>query len=152
MKPYFDGTKSCKTLIRLRAAVLGVLTIGAFVAEGKDGDRAGTVRRPRERVFHQNRSDRNADQDSCDCHGQGNQMPARTPLRPGRYDLWVGVFERQRLQAANLRTTIEVPDLGGALSVGSALSPGADAGREHLQQVRRWRRNKLTKVFRTFTL
>ena len=46
---------------------------------------------------------------------------ARTPLRPGRYDLWVGVFERQRLQAANLRTTIEVPDLGGALSVSSII-------------------------------
>lgn len=43
----------------------------------------------------------------------------RVPLRPGRYDLWVGLFERARLQAANVRATIEVPDLRGALALSS---------------------------------
>lgn len=46
---------------------------------------------------------------------------ARTPLRPGRYDLYVGLFERVRLQAANLRTSIDVPDLGGPLTLSSII-------------------------------
>ena len=42
---------------------------------------------------------------------------ARVPLRPGAYDLWVGVFERFRLQSANLRITVNVPDLSGPLAL-----------------------------------
>jgi len=42
---------------------------------------------------------------------------ARVPLRPGAYDLWVGVFERFRLQSANLRASVSVPDLSGPLSL-----------------------------------
>jgi len=42
---------------------------------------------------------------------------ARVPLRPGTYDLWVGLFERFRLQSGNLRVTVKVPDLSGPLSL-----------------------------------
>ncbi len=44
---------------------------------------------------------------------------ARVPLKPGRYDLYIGLFERVRLQAANLRSVIEIPDLSGPLSLSS---------------------------------
>jgi GWxTD domain-containing protein len=44
---------------------------------------------------------------------------ARVPLRPGKYDLYIGLFERIRLQAANLRSTIDVPDFSGPLSLSS---------------------------------
>lgn len=42
---------------------------------------------------------------------------ARVPLRPGSYDLWVGVFERFRLQSGNVRISVQVPDLSGPLSL-----------------------------------
>lgn len=44
---------------------------------------------------------------------------ARVPLRPGRYHLYIGLFERVRLQAANLRSTLVIPDLGGPLNLSS---------------------------------
>ena len=44
---------------------------------------------------------------------------ARVPLRPGKYDLYVGLFERTRMQAGNLRSSLEVPDLGGPLNLSS---------------------------------
>lgn len=44
---------------------------------------------------------------------------ARVPLRPGRYGLYIGMFERIRLQAANLRSTIDIPDLAGPLTLSS---------------------------------
>ena len=46
---------------------------------------------------------------------------ARRPLRPGRYNVYVGLFERVRLLAANLRSTVEIPDLGGPLTVSSIM-------------------------------
>ena len=50
---------------------------------------------------------------------------ARVPLLPGRYSMYIGLFEQVRLQAANLRTAIDIPDLAGPLSLSSVSLGGS---------------------------
>lgn len=44
---------------------------------------------------------------------------ARVPLRPGKYSLYIGLFERVRMLMASVRSTVEIPDLSGPLSMSS---------------------------------